>query len=211
MRAVNLLPADAYTGTHWWGGIERGGEDATRRILYLFGTAGAAAALLLVGLYLDATRVVSDRQDTLSGLQVRETATQARAARAQAVGSVRRAHLGAIATVASQRMVWGNVLDDLSRIPQVSSGKVRLSSLQAQGPTAAAPVPGAAPAPAGNTFSITGSANSHRTVAALLDSLASLPWLTDVKLQSSTHGGSETGPASIQFAIQAAVQSTGAR
>src|SRR5215218_1592023 len=180
MRAVNLLPADAYTGTHWWG-IERGGEDATRRILFVLGTATAAAALVLAGLYLDARRVVSDRQETLTALQVTATATQARAARAQAAGAVTRAHLGAVATVASQRMVWENVLDDLSRL----GGNFRLNSLSAQGAAAAAPAPGTAPLGSGGAFTVTGSTSSHRGVAAVLDRLASLPWLADVKLQSS--------------------------
>src|SRR5829696_1456186 len=207
MRAVNLLPADAYTGTHWWG-IERGGEDATRRILFVLGTATAAAALVLAGLYLDARRVVSDRQETLAALQVRATATQARAARAQAAGAVTRAHLGAVAAVVSQRMVWENVLDDLSHLP----GNVRLNSLSVQGAAPAAPVPGAAPATAETTFTVTGSTTSHRAVALVLDRLRSLPWLANVKLQSSTRGGSSTtGASGVQFAIQAAVQSTGAR
>jgi Tfp pilus assembly protein PilN len=206
MRAVNLLPADAYTGTHWWG-IERGGEDATRRILFVLGTATAAAALVLAGLYLDARRVVSDRQETLDALQVRATETQAAAAKAQAAGAVTRAHLGAIATVASQRMVWENVLEDLSHLP----GNVQLNSLQAGAPAATATAPGATPTAASNLFTVTGSTSSHRGVALVLDRLSSLPWLTDVKLQSSTRGGSETGPSSVQFAIQAAVRSTGAR
>ena len=207
MRAVNLLPADAYTGTHWWG-IERGGEDATRRILFVLGTATAAAALVLAGLYLDARRVVSDRQETLDALQVRATEVQAEAASAQAAGAVTRAHLAAISTVASQRMVWENVLGDLSHLPE----NVRLNSLQAGAPAATAAAPaGAAPTAAGNVFTLTGSTSSHRGVAVVLDRLSSLPWLTDVKLQSSTRGGSETGPSSVQFAIQAAVRSTGAR
>jgi Tfp pilus assembly protein PilN len=206
MRAVNLLPADAYSGTHWWS-IERGGDDATRRILFVFGAATAAAALVLAGLYLDARRVVSNRQETLDALQVRATEVQARAASAQAAGAVRRAHLGAITTVAAQRMVWENVLGDLSHLP----GNVRLNSLQAGAPATTAAAPGATPTAAPNVFTVTGSTSSHRGVALVLDRLSSLPWLSDVKLQSSTRGGSETGPSSVQFAIQAAVRSTGAR
>jgi len=210
MRAVNLLPADAYAGTHWWG-LDRGGEDATRRILLVLGTATAAAALLLAGLYLDARRVVGDRQQTLGALQVEADATGARAARAEQAGAVTRAHLGAIAGVASQRMVWENVLDDVSRLPPSVAGGFRLTSLAIQGPAAAAPAPGAPATTTGNTFTATGSASTHTAVALILERLKSLPWLANVKLQSSTVGGSQPGPAGVQFTIQGAVQSNGAR
>ena len=80
--------------------------------------------------------------------------------------------------------------------------QVYLQSLSAQSPTPLAPgaavaapttPPAGTPAPAttgASGFSVTGVASSNVRVAIVLDRLASLPWLTNVTLVSSTNGGS---------------------
>jgi Tfp pilus assembly protein PilN len=197
MEAVNLLPLHARPGRRW----ATAGRDASpRRVL----TGGAAVACVVaVGLglaYVHERSLLNDQRATLAGVQTEVVAADAKAAPIRAAQAGVAARMPAATTVTAGRIAWESLLADLSR---VMPRRVRLQTLSMQSPTplaAGAAAPAAAPAtPPGSTptpsvgsapFTVTGVATSHVRVALVLDRLASLPWLTNVTLVSSTNGAS---------------------
>ena len=204
MRAVNLLPPDAYATGFWAGG---GSQSATKRALVGTGAALGLTVALLGGAVVYESAVVNDRRATLADVEQQLAVAEAKAAAVRAAQADAQARVAAVKAVASQRLAWENVLYDLADVrPQ----NVRLQTLQASkvgaAGVAAPTTPAGAAVPTG--FAVTGSAGSQRDVALVLERLALLPWLSDVTLQSSMRVDSETG-SEVQFTIGANLRSTG--
>jgi Tfp pilus assembly protein PilN len=208
MRAVNLLPVDARPGSRL---LTVGREASARRVLSRAGIAAGVLALAFTGLVVHQRGIVDDRRKELHDVETRLVAAEARAAEVKAAQAASQARLTAFQTVVAQRIMWEDVLRDLSR---VLPANVWLQSLNATSPTltagatAAAPVAATAGAmPTG--FTVMGEADSQVRVADILDRLALLPWLTTVTLQSSTRSSGED--STLQFTIGATLGSTGGR
>ena len=196
MEAVNLLPVYARPGRRW----ATVGRDASPRRVLTGGAALACVVAVGVGLgYLHERSVMNDQRATLAAVRTEVAAADAEAAPIRAAQAGIAARMPAATTVTSSRITWENLLADLSR---VMPRRVRLQTLSLQSPTpfaagvttsAAAPAtPSSTPAPGagGAPFTVTGVATSHVRVALVLDRLASLPWLSNVTLVSSTNGAS---------------------
>jgi Tfp pilus assembly protein PilN len=200
MRAVNLLPQELRPG-HRWARIGR--STPARRTLGASGIAAGVIAIALAGLVVHERGIVADRQAELTQVEARLVAAEAKAAEVRAAQAAAAARLAAARDVISRRVVWEDVMRDLSRVLPPS---VYLQSMQV---AAAAAATSGATAPAG--FTINGFADSQNRVAQVLDRLALLPWLANVTLTSSVRsGGSGTGTA-VQFTIGATFSSTGGR
>ena len=197
MEAVNLLPLHARPGRRW----ATVGRDASPRRVLSGGAAVACVVAVGVGLsYVHERSVMNDQRATLAAVQTEVAAADAEAAPLRAAQAGLAARMPAASTITSSRIAWESLLADLSR---VMPRRVRLQTLSLQSPSPLAPgaaVPAAAPttpptstpAPsAGDApFTVTGVATSHVRVALVLDRLASLPWLSNVTLVSSTNGAS---------------------
>jgi Tfp pilus assembly protein PilN len=208
MRAVNLLPIEARPGSRL---LTVGREASARRVLSRAGIAAGVLAVAFTGLTVHQRGIVDDRRNELHDVETRLVAAEARAADVKAAQAASQARLAAFQTVVEQRIMWEDVLRDLSR---VLPANVWLTTLTANSPTstagaaaaaATAITPGATP----TGFTIVGSADSQVRVADILDRLALLPWLTNVTLQSSVRGSAEE--STLQFTIGATLGSTGGR
>jgi len=196
MNAVNLLPGYARP-RHPWAAI---GKDLSARRALTGGAAVACVAVLGLGAgYVHERSVVHDKRTALADLQTQVAAADAKAAPLRAAQAAAVARMAAAGTVSSSRVAWEKMLADLSR---VLPAQVYLQSISVQSPTplAAAASTTAAPTtaavPGATAFSATGVASSHVRVALVLDRLSSLPWLSDVTLQSSTSGSVGSGSLS---------------
>ena len=195
MEAVNLLPAYARPG-HPWAAI---GKDLSARRVLKAGSVVACVAVLGLGLgYVHERSAVNDKRAALTDVQAEVAVADAKAAPLRAAEAAAAARIAAAGTVSLQRIAWEPVLRDLSR---VLPSQVYLESMALQSPAplalgagATAATPGTATTPPVGTtgFSATGVASSHVRVALVLDRLASLPWLSNVTLVSSTSGASGT-------------------
>ena len=194
MEAVNLLPAYARPG-HPWAAV---GKDLSAPRVFKAGSVVACVAAVGLGLgYVHERSVVNDRHAALTDVQSQVAAADAKAAPFRSAQAAAAARMTAAGYVSQNRVAWERLLSDVSRVLPT---QVYLQSLSAQSPTplaagAVAPAPTPAPAtttpatPGASGFSVTGVASSHVRVAVVLDRLASLPWLTNVTLVSSTNGG----------------------
>ena len=214
MEAVNRLPLHARPGRRW----ATVGRDASPRRVLKGGAAVACVVVVGVGLaYVHQRSVMNDQRATLAAVQTEVAAADTKAAPLRAAQAGIAARMPAATTIASSRIAWESLLADLSR---VMPRRVRLQTLSLQSPTPLAP--GAAPATAPATppsstpapsagaapFTVTGVATSHVRVALVLDRLASLPWLSNVTLVSSTNGASLS--AGDTFSINAGFNPGGA-
>jgi Tfp pilus assembly protein PilN len=213
MQAVNLLPAGA-TRSSRWGAGDRG---AAKRVLVTAAVVAAVVVAALGAAFVHAHSSVADKQETLSGLEQKVVAAQAKAAAVQAARTSAQARRVAVTDVNSKRITWEQVLRDLSR---VLPANVWLQNLQAQSPTptatastatatstAATTATGATP----TAFVVSGFTSSQKGVARVIDRLAILPWLSDVSLQQSTRADTATGGKAVQFTIGANLSSTGGK
>jgi Tfp pilus assembly protein PilN len=214
MEAVNLLPLHARPGRRW---ATVGRDASPARVL----TGGAyVACVVAVGLglaYVHQRSVIKDQRATLAAVQTEVVAADAEAAPLRAAQAGVAARMPAATAIASSRVTWENLLADLSR---VMPRRVRLQTLSLQSPTPLAPgastpatapaTPSSTPAPSAGAapFTVTGVATSHVRVALVLDRLASLPWLSNVTLVSSTNGASLS--AGDTFSINAGFNPGGA-
>ena len=215
MEAVNLLPLHARPGRRW----ATVGRDASPRRVLKGGAAVACVVVVGLGLaYVHQRSVLNDQRATLAAVQTEVAAADAEAAPLRAAQAGVAARMPAATSIASSRITWENLLADLSR---VMPRRVRLQTLSLQSPRPLAPgasAPAAAPAtPPSSTpapsagaapFTVTGVATSHVRVALVLDRLASLPWLSNVTLVSSTNGASLS--AGDTFSINAGFNPGGA-
>ena len=184
MEAVNLLPAYARPG-HPWAAV---GKDISAPRVLKAGSVLACVAVLGLGLgYTYERSVVNDKQAALAAVQAEVAVADAKAAPLRAAQAEAAARMAAAGTVSSRRIVWERQLRDLSR---VLPSQVYLQSMSMQSPTplASGAVIAAPAAVSATGFSATGVASSHVRVALVLDRLASLPWLSNVTLVSSTSG-----------------------
>jgi Tfp pilus assembly protein PilN len=207
MEAVNLLPAYARPG-HRWAAI--GKDLSARRVLAMGGAVAGAAAIALGAGFVHERSLVNDKQDTLAGVQAQLAEVQAEAQPLRAAESASATKLATVRAISAGRVPWESVLRDLAR---VLPSQVQLQSLQATSSTAISPSSTAAPSGATSGvptgFTLAGSASSHNRVALVLDRLAVLPWLSDVTLQSSTHGTGTGSSSADQFTISANFHSAG--
>jgi len=189
MEAVNLLPAYARPGPPW----ASIGKDLAPRRVFTVAAATAGAVVLLLGLgYVYERSVVNHRRATLADVQAKVATADAKAAPLRAAQAAVAARIAGAGTVSKNRVIWERLLADVSR---VLPSQVYLQSLALQSPTpfAGGATVGAAIASStagASGFSATGVATSHVRVALVLDRLASLPWLTNLMLVSSTNGHS---------------------
>lgn len=216
MQAVNLLPAYARPG-HPWGAV---GKDLSPRRVVKAGSVVALVAVLGLGFgFVHARSVVNDKRAELADVQAEVAVADSKAAPLRATQAAAAARMAVAGTASSKRIAWEQLLADLSR---VLPNHVYLQNLSLQSPTpvaagasaAAAPTtpPGATPAPSSaSSFSVTGVASSHVKVAVVLDRLASLPWLSNVTLLSSTNGGASGSTLSRgdTFSVSATLNPTG--
>ena len=206
MEAVNLLPAYARPG-HPWAAV---GKDLSAPRVLKAASVAACVAVLGLGLgYVHERSVVKDKQGALADVQAEVAVAEAKAAPLRAAEAAAAARMAAAGTISSQRITWERMLRDLSR---VLPSQVYLQNLALQSPAplasgaaaTAATAGTATAAPAGATgFSATGVASSHVRVALVLDRLASLPWLSNVTLLSSTNGASGTLKGGDAFSVNA--------
>jgi Tfp pilus assembly protein PilN len=204
MEAVNLLPAYARPG-HPWAAV---GKDLSAARVLKAGSVVACIAVLGLGLgYVHERSVVKDNQAALADVQAEVAVADAKAAPLRAAEAAAAARMVAAGTISSRRITWERMLRDLSRVlpSQVYLQNLALQSPAplASGAAATAATTGTTAAPAGTGFSATGLASSHVRVALVLDRLASLPWLSNVTLLSSTSGASGTLKGGDAFSVNA--------
>jgi Tfp pilus assembly protein PilN len=209
MEAVNLLPAYARPG-HPWAAV---GKDLSAPRVLKAGSVVACVAVLGLGLgYVHERSVVNDKQAALADVQAEVAVADAKAAPLRAAQAAAAARMASAGTVSSRRIVWERQLRDLSR---VLPHQVYLQTLSMQSPTplASGAATAAPTAVSAAGFSATGVASSHVRVARVLDRLASLPWLSNVTLVSSTSGaaGASSGTLSSgdTFSVTADLNPTG--
>lgn len=203
MQAVNLLPQELRPG-HRWAKIGRRAQ--ARQVLAASGIAAGVLAIALAVLVVHERSVVADRQAGLREVQARLVAAEAKAAEVRAAQAASAARLAAVRDVIARRVIWEDVMRDLSR---VLPRNVYLQTMQVGSATQTAPVDGGTVAPTG--FTIVGFADSQNRVAQVLDRLALLPWLGEVTLTSSVRGGDTNSGTPVQFTIGATFSSTGGR
>jgi Tfp pilus assembly protein PilN len=212
MEAVNLLPAGATRGSRW----SVGDRTAAKRVLVGAALAAAVVIVALVAAFVHAHSSVSDKQETLAGLEQQVVVAQAKAAAVQTARANAQARRVAVTDVNSKRITWEQVLRDLSR---VLPANVWLHNLQAQSPTPTATASTATATSTATTatgatptaFVVSGFTSSQKGVARVIDRLAILPWLSDVSLQQSTRADTATGGKAVQFTIGANLSSTGGK
>jgi Tfp pilus assembly protein PilN len=206
MEAVNLLPAYARPG-HPWAAV---GKDLSAPRVLKAGSVVACVAVLGLGLgYVHERSVVNEKRDALADVQAEVAVADAKAAPLRATQAAAAARMAAAGTVSSNRIAWEGLFRDLSR---VLPNQVYLQSLSLQSPTPVATAGSTTAAAAGATgFSATGAASSYVRVALVLDRLASLPWLSNVTLISTTNGaaGGGTLSAGDTFSVSANLNPTG--
>ena len=200
MGAVNLLPADARVSTSDFSSF--GGGLQARKTLQIGGAVAIVLAGLLVGLFVHERSVVHSKRSTLATDQARLAAMQAQVDAVRNDQQEASSRLSGVNAVVGSRMNWDRTMDELAKVLPADSV---LTSL-----TASAPVPAAAistalagtadatTAPTGTaTLVISGSVPSYVRVAAVLDRLALLPWLSNVTLESTSKSADGTTVFSI--------------
>jgi Tfp pilus assembly protein PilN len=179
MRAINLLPQPERR-THTLPTLL-----TTRSVLAGGVVMLAAVAALVAVSFSQSSGKVSEKRDTLAGLEQKVNALEATQSRTAGQGTDT-ARVAAFTSASGDRMRWDNLLDDISRVLPAGSW---LTSLNMQAVTPAAPAAGSTPttgttAPTG--FTVSGFAFTQDTVARVMDRLGRVPALSGVALQSST-------------------------
>lgn len=191
MRAVNLLPVDAYTPK----------PKLPYAPVVLAATAPIlAGALVYLGYSLEHSKV-SDRQIALDVVQsqVRAlTPTQALVTAQASVATERAARQTELSDALGKQQAWDVALDQISR---VMPANVWLTSLQADSPTPASTASSAAGA------TLQGYGKSLEDVSQALARLALVPSLSDVQLTSAS--AAAIGDKNVvQFTVTATVTGT---
>lgn len=188
MRAVNLLPADAYAPK----------QRLPYAPIVLAATAPVlAGALVYLGYSLEHSKV-SDRQILLSSVQSQVAAaspSQALVSAAARVADEKNARQLELSDALAKQMTWDVALDQISRVLPENAW---LSGFTAQSPL---PVNATASVPT-VTCTITGYAYTQQDVARVLARLALVPALTNVQLTSSSESALGTKNV-VQFQITA--------
>jgi Tfp pilus assembly protein PilN len=206
MRAVNLLPADARTTKSGLSSV--GAQLPVRRTLQIGGGVALVLTLALVGLFVHERSVVHSEQSTLANDQARLAAMQAQVDAVKNDQQEASSRMSAVNAVVSSRMNWDRTMGELAKVLPADSV---LTSLTATAPVTAAAMSAtaatvptdttAAPPSGTSTLTISGNAPTYVRVAAVLDRLALLPWLSGVTLESTSKGTGGT----TTYAINATV------
>jgi Tfp pilus assembly protein PilN len=175
MRAVNLLPLDARVGR----------RRPPRAPLVVAGAGVLAASLLAVGFF-SANGRVEEREQELAALE-RELAASRRATKPKpaqsGLAAERDQRFTALNDVMAKRLAWDRLLREVSLVlPE----DVWLSSLAAGGATPTDASATSTAAPAAQTLTFNGFTYSQESVARLLNRLALVPDLGNLKLQKSS-------------------------
>jgi Tfp pilus assembly protein PilN len=192
MRAVNLLPFDAYAPKQ---------RLPHAPIVLAAAMPVLASAVVYLGYSIEHTKVV-DHQTSLGVVQSQIAAlgpSPQLVSESARVASERQARTAALNDVLSKQVPWDVVLDHLSRVLPAGSW---LSTLNAQSPTPSGTVSTSTASPTGVT--ITGYSYSQAGVAQVLARLALVPGLDNVALVSTTTSsvGSKTV---VQFNLSASI------
>lgn len=200
MRAVNLLPADARGG-----GRSRslGSGIPVRRALQVGGVVTVLVAALFIALFFHERSIVHGKQSRLDTDNRRLVAVQAQADAVRAAQQDAQSRFNAVRTVTDSRMNWDRTMNDLAKYLPTD---VYLTSLQATAPVSAAAagaasVTDSSPPAAASQLTIAGVAGSYVRVAAVLDRLALVSWLSNVTLQATSRDSS----GKTTFTVQAGV------
>lgn len=178
MRAVNLLPLDARTGR----------RRPPTAALAVAGAGVFAVSILAVG-FVTANGKVDEREQELVAME-QELAAARRTAKPKpaqtGLAAERDQRFTALNDAMTKRLAWDRLLREVSLVlPE----DVWLSSLAAGGGTATASTSSSTPAPATaalQTLTFNGFTYSQESVARLLNRLALVPDLGNVKLQKSS-------------------------
>lgn len=193
MRAVNLLPVDAYAAKS---------KLPHAPIVLAATTPILAGALVYVGYSLEHPKV-TDRKIALEIVQSQVNAispSQALVTQAAQVAGARVLRQQELSDALAKQQPWDVALEQIGRVLPANAW---LTQLNAQSPTPLATTAGAAPA----TAMIQGYTYSMDDVATVLARLSLLPSLTNVQL--TTASSSQLGAKTVtQFQITATVQAT---
>jgi len=188
MRAVNLLPADAYVAK----------PKLPHAPVVLAATVPVLAGALVYMTYSLEHSKVSDRKIALSVVQSQVASlspSQVLLSAASQVASERQAREIELTDALGKQIPWDVAFDQIGR---VLPANVWLTSLTADSPT---PVTGAAPT---TTFTIQGYTYKLSDVSTVLARLSLVPSLTNVQL--TTAGVSALGKKNVvQFSITASI------
>jgi Tfp pilus assembly protein PilN len=199
MRAVNLLPVDAYAPR----------QRLPHAPVVLAATVPVlAGALVYLGYSMEHSKVV-DRQVSLGLVQSQIAAlapSPGLASESAAVSTARQTRESELQGALSKRVAWDKTFSALSRAMPAGAW---LTTLTATSPTPSSSTSTAA-STATNSFSIQGYAESNEIVAAVLARLALVPGLSNVNLTGAN--GAVTGTsktAVVQFEVTASVVASG--
>jgi Tfp pilus assembly protein PilN len=197
MRAVNLLPLDAYAPKQ---------RLPHAPVVLAAAMPVLAGAVIYLGYSIEHTKVV-DHQSSLGVVQSQIAAlgpSPQLVSESAQVASERHARTAALSDVLSKQVPWDVILDQLSRVLPAGSW---LSSLTAQSPTPSGAVSASTSSSAsGSPTAVTllGYSYSQAGVAQVLARLALVPGLDNVTLTSTST--TAVGPKSvIQFNISASI------
>jgi Tfp pilus assembly protein PilN len=214
MRAINLLPRDDSRRT-----------SAKPPNAVVLGVVLAAVVLtaLLSGLFLLTHGKVTQKQNTLKGLQNELNAipvpTQNEVQTQNALVADKKQRVTALSTALSKRVAWDRIMREFSQVLPSDVWLLNLSAKSPSSPGAAttssssstpASTTGGSSAPAAPTgFQIEGYTYSHDAVARLLSRLTVIPDLTNVQLNVSERQKVDNQGV-VHFRISADVRQPGA-
>ena len=189
MRAVNLLPADAYAPK----------QRLPHAPVVLAATAPLlAGALVYLGYSLEHSKV-SDRRATLDAIQAQVVAlspSQTALAQVSQIADERTKHQTELANALAKEQPWDVAFDQIGRVLPANAW---LTAVSASSPTAVNGTSSSVPC------SIQGYTLSQADVARVLERLALVPALTNVALSSSS--ATQIGKRNVvQFAITAGLK-----
>jgi Tfp pilus assembly protein PilN len=192
MRAVNLLPADAYAPK----------QRLPHAPIVLAATAPIlASALVYMGYSLEHSKVTDGRIKLgIVQSQVRALSpSQALVAAAARVTNERAKRQAELTDALAKQMPWDIAFDQISRVLPANAW---LTNVQLSSPTPIAGHPSSTP------FSIQGYTSTQADVAQVLERLALLPALSNVTLSAAT--ASQIGTKDVvQFSITASMNAVG--
>jgi Tfp pilus assembly protein PilN len=200
MRAVNLLPRDAQPRRSF---REEDPALVVGSVLAVVVVIALGAGFMVAHSHAGAMeRKLADARAQLGRLSAAQTPSKPTPSKpttpivpVPSVTAEQQPRLAALSSALSTRIAWDRILREFSL---VVPSDISVSSLSMN-----APVASSSTAASAQTFSLSGTAYSHDSVARLLARLMLVPDLDGVSLQSST-GDPETGQ--VTFSIDAAVK-----
>lgn len=193
MRAVNLIPSDARRSGHANVRSLKGPGSAVIGLLVV--------VLVMVVLYVMASKDVSSAQGRMAGLQQQLSQTQELAGKLNGYtqfAQLAKARVDTVRQIASGRFDWQRALSDLSRVVPANT---TLSSLAASvSPSDSAGTGGSSGGLRGDitapAFEMTGCTATQDDVARLMSRLRLMRGVTRVTLSNSVKGGGSSSSVS---------------